>query len=255
MCYTITRELAAKRAIKIYLTTTLRMSRFYVDGTTHTSEPVLRSEVYTLLSVDDIEAAVDAVIACLARRLDAYMTEGSGWTLDAVVDITIHTAAYQPLHVATSIPTPPEAGQAGGNREREEHRQQVLRVGGPDRPPPRRPRLPSEPCLELHRLRAGARHGRHRVPRLARGHRTLRGPERGVGERLRLRGRRIPSTYHQAPRPATPRQPAAAGRWRETPLRTREEPEPPHRPVIWVQESESPVRLLPPSLLPGRPPG
>ena len=30
----------------------------------------------------------------------------SGWTLDAVVDITIHMAAYQPLHGATYLPTP-----------------------------------------------------------------------------------------------------------------------------------------------------
>ena len=88
------------------MTTTLRMSRVDVDGTVHTSEPVLRSDVITVLVADDIEAAVDAAITCLTRRLDAYMAEGSGWTLDAVLNITIHMAAYQPLYGATYLPTP-----------------------------------------------------------------------------------------------------------------------------------------------------
>ena len=105
---TITGELAAKRGIRVYVTTTLRMSRVDVDGTVHTSEPVLRSDVITVLVADDIEAAVDAAIACLTRRLDAYIAEGSGWTLDAVVDITIYMAAYQPLYGATYLPTPPK---------------------------------------------------------------------------------------------------------------------------------------------------
>ena len=34
------------------------------------------------------------------------MAEGSGWRLDAVVDVTIHMAAYQPLYGATYLPTP-----------------------------------------------------------------------------------------------------------------------------------------------------
>ena len=102
----ITGELGTKRGIRVYVTTTIRMSRVDVDGTVHTSEPVLRSDVIIVLVADDIEAAVDAAIACLTRRLDTYMAEGSGWTLEAVVDITIHMAAYQPLYGATYLPTP-----------------------------------------------------------------------------------------------------------------------------------------------------
>ena len=104
----ITGEPATKRGIRVYVTTTLRMSRVDVDGTVHTSEPVLRSDVITVLVADDIEAAVDAAITCLTRRLDAYMAEGSGWTLDAVLDITIHMAAYQPLYGASYLSTPPK---------------------------------------------------------------------------------------------------------------------------------------------------
>ena len=68
---TITGELATKRGIRVYVTTTLRLSWVDVDGTVHTSEPVLRSDVITVLVADDIEAAVGAAIACLTRRLDA----------------------------------------------------------------------------------------------------------------------------------------------------------------------------------------
>ena len=91
---TVTRELTAKRGIRVYLSVELRMSRIDVDGTVHTATPTLRSDIATVLIIDDIEAAVDAAIACLARRLDAYTAEGSGWTLDAVTNITIHMAAY-----------------------------------------------------------------------------------------------------------------------------------------------------------------
>ena len=74
---TLRGQLAAKRGIKFYITTTLRMSRFDVDGTVHTSELVLRSEVYTLLSIDDIEGAVDRAIARLTRCLGEFMHEGN----------------------------------------------------------------------------------------------------------------------------------------------------------------------------------
>ena len=99
-------ELLEKRSIKLYLSVELRMSRFDVDGSVHTATPTLRSDIITIMTVDDIEGAVDAAIACLNRRLDAYMAEGSGWTLDAVLVITVHIAAYQPLHGATYLPTP-----------------------------------------------------------------------------------------------------------------------------------------------------
>ena len=99
-------ELLEKRGIKFYLSVELRMSRFDVDGSVHNATPTLRSDIITIMTVDDIEVAVDAAIACLNRRLDAYMAEGSGWTLDAVLVITVHIAAYQPLHGATYLPTP-----------------------------------------------------------------------------------------------------------------------------------------------------
>ena len=51
----------------------------------------------------------------------------------------------------------------------------MFRVGCPGRPPPRQPQHRAR--RQLHRLRGGTRHGRHRVPRRHRGHRALRGPE------------------------------------------------------------------------------
>ena len=110
---TVTRKLAANRGVKFYLSVNLRMSRFDVDGTVHTATTTLRSDIATVLIVDDIEAAMDAAIACLARRLDAYIAEGSGWTLDAVVNITVYMAAPQPLHGATYLPTPNRCAAAG----------------------------------------------------------------------------------------------------------------------------------------------
>ena len=84
------------------------MQRLYPQADAHhrrtTTTPTLRSDITTILIVDDIETAMDPPIACLARRLDAYMAEGSGWMLD--VNITVHMAAYQPLHGATYLPTP-----------------------------------------------------------------------------------------------------------------------------------------------------
>ena len=151
-------------------------------------------------------------------------------------------------------PDPSEARRPRGHHQREEHGQQVFRVGCPGRPPPRRLPRPPEPRIEVRRLRDGARHGRHRVPRRHRGHRALRGPERGVGQRLRVRGRRhLPSPPNRATRPAT-RQPAPTGRRGEEALSPDKEFEPSRRPTIRTPSEELPVRLLPARLLPGRPP-
>ena len=82
------------------------MSRFDMDRSVHTATPTLRSNIVTIMTVNDIEGAVDAAIACLNRHPEAYMAEGSGWMLDAVLVITVHIVASQPLHGATYLPTP-----------------------------------------------------------------------------------------------------------------------------------------------------
>ena len=122
-----------------------------------------------------------------------------------------HPHGGVPAPVRSIVPPDPlEARRPQSDRQREEHGQQVFRVGGPGRPPPRRPQHRAP--IKVRRLRGGAQHGRHRVPRHHRGHRALRGPERGAGQRLRLRGRRrLPSPPDRAPRPTT-RQPAPADR-------------------------------------------
>ena len=73
---TVNNELGERRGLKLYLTATVSMSRHDVDGTVHTTEVTLRSEVCTVLTTDDIDVDIDRAIACLLRRLEAYMREG-----------------------------------------------------------------------------------------------------------------------------------------------------------------------------------
>ena len=93
----ITTELAEKRGIKFYLTCNLSMSRHSVDGDFYISEPFIRTNIIRLLHVSTLQDSIDDAFSQLESALDHYMGIGSGWVMDAVIDVTINVAAYQPL--------------------------------------------------------------------------------------------------------------------------------------------------------------
>ena len=93
----ITTELTEKRGIKFYLTCNLSMSRHSVDGDLYISELFIRTDIIRLLDVTVLQDSIDDAFSQLESALDHYNGTGSGWVMDAVIDVTINVAAYQPL--------------------------------------------------------------------------------------------------------------------------------------------------------------
>ena len=93
----ITTELTEKRGIKLYLTCNLSMSRHSVDGDLYISEPFIRTDIIRLLDVTVLQDSIDDAFSQLESALDHYNGTGSGRVMDAVIDVTINVAAYQPL--------------------------------------------------------------------------------------------------------------------------------------------------------------
>ena len=86
----ITTELAEKRGIKFYLTCNLSMSRHSVDGDLYISEPFIRTDIIRLLHVSALQDSIDDAFSQLESALDHYKGTGSGWVMDAVIDVTIN---------------------------------------------------------------------------------------------------------------------------------------------------------------------
>ena len=70
-----------------------------------TSAP-LRSDVLTIVHESSIDTHWNTVVEQLTTRLQAFVCEGSGWTVDYIVEAVLHVAAYVPLCGSSHIPTP-----------------------------------------------------------------------------------------------------------------------------------------------------
>ena len=90
-------ELSEQHGVKFYLTCNLSMSRHSVYGDLYISEPFIRTYIIRLLHVSTLQDSIDDAFSQLQSALDDNMGIGSGWVMDAVIDVTINVAAYQPL--------------------------------------------------------------------------------------------------------------------------------------------------------------
>ena len=102
-------ELRAKHsAVKWYVVA--RVQRFCEDqeGHVHTAVPFFRSIAYRLLTPSeltndhDLNEAFQKVVA----SLEQYIRESSGWTIQNVESLQVHTVDYTPLRASTYIPLP-----------------------------------------------------------------------------------------------------------------------------------------------------
>lgn len=65
-----------------------------------------RGEVEALLLTSDIEQQYNAQVELVMRRLNEFLRSGSGWIVYEVLDVEIHTVAYQPIRGSSYIPSP-----------------------------------------------------------------------------------------------------------------------------------------------------
>ena len=73
-----------------------------VDGnTTENKNDIYQaSKTYTCMQLYDIDESIPEVLKTISEKFQAFQREGSGWILDHVVHIKVHTAIYDPFVLA-----------------------------------------------------------------------------------------------------------------------------------------------------------
>ena len=85
------------RGIKWYMALTCEYSKLSVDGERQISEQVFRSRTFAAVSDDDIMEQLAMAMQDIFQHSQEFQAEGSGWSLERVLLLTVHTVAYQPL--------------------------------------------------------------------------------------------------------------------------------------------------------------
>ena len=83
--------------IKWYMAITAEYSKLNADGEQITTEQVFRSATAAAVNNNDIVNQLAAAMQEIYRHSQEFQAEGSGWSLDRVLSLTVHTVAYQPL--------------------------------------------------------------------------------------------------------------------------------------------------------------
>ena len=71
-----------------------------------TAEPHFSGKCQTALKFEDIDESLNESIKKMFNFFIEYQRQGSNWTVDKVVDLTIHMARYRPLKGSSEIPLP-----------------------------------------------------------------------------------------------------------------------------------------------------
>jgi len=101
----IKKVIKERGAIKWYLSMKIKMSR-RKGNETETAEPHFRGKCQTSLKFEDIDEGLKESIKKIYTSFIEFQRQGSNWTIDKVVNLTIHMARYRPLKGSSYIPLP-----------------------------------------------------------------------------------------------------------------------------------------------------
>ena len=77
------------------------------DELVETTQPVYQSsKTYTTLDSSEITDVIPELFQFIYTKFQEFEREGSGWSLDPIVSVEVHTAVYDPLAGRSYIPTP-----------------------------------------------------------------------------------------------------------------------------------------------------
>ena len=82
----------------------MRFVKHDADGEEMASEPVFRIRPSTVFGINDID--VGKHFAELQAKVEHYLCDGSGWTLDYIINLEVNTVVYKPLQASSYIPLP-----------------------------------------------------------------------------------------------------------------------------------------------------
>ena len=83
--------------IKWYIALTAEYSKQNLEGAVVTTQQVFRSSTQAAVNNNDIIEDLAAAMREIYVHSQEFQAQGSGWSLDRVVSLAVHTVAYQPL--------------------------------------------------------------------------------------------------------------------------------------------------------------
>lgn len=99
-------KIEERGGIKWYLSMKVKMSRRKGDDV-ETAKPHFRGKCQTGLKFEDIDEGLKESIKTMYTSFIEYQRQGSNWTVDKVMNLTIHMARYRPLKGSSNyIPLP-----------------------------------------------------------------------------------------------------------------------------------------------------
>jgi len=101
----IKQNIKERGGIKWYLSMKIKMSRRKEDEN-ETAEPHFRGKCQTSLTIEDTDEGLKESIKKMYTSFIEFQRQGSNWTIDKVVNLTIHMARYRPLKDSSYIPLP-----------------------------------------------------------------------------------------------------------------------------------------------------
>ena len=102
----IVEELRVRKAMKFYLTVRPQLSRIDPDGHETISTPYLCSLPTIVLESSDIREQIDEAGDRIKELLSSHEGEGSGFTLDSILDCQLNIATYDIVGGTTHTPLP-----------------------------------------------------------------------------------------------------------------------------------------------------
>lgn len=92
--------------IKWWISIFVTFVRISPEGETQTTEAVFSSETYRLFNDDGISDDLANAYQQLFTNTEDFIALGSGWTIQKIDKIEVHSVIHQPLQPGTYIPTP-----------------------------------------------------------------------------------------------------------------------------------------------------
>ena len=83
--------------IKWYMALTAEYSKMNAEGEKVTTEQVFRSATVPAVHNNDIIPDLATAMREIFAQAQEFQAQGSGWSLERVISLTVHTVAYQPL--------------------------------------------------------------------------------------------------------------------------------------------------------------
>ena len=83
-------------------------SRIGVDGERYETRATFQSRIRVLVNEDLLDEDVAAMMREIYEHSQEFEAKGSGWSLQAIENVQLHSTKYKPLAASSYFPTPKE---------------------------------------------------------------------------------------------------------------------------------------------------